>query len=429
MAYTLEIPNGAELQRRLEVVKYLESEMTQPVGVQWDTTATSPALQRIDINGDNLNVFSSFFNHHVTWNLQRFVRNRATGTMQTTSVLDGTAGDVLVRYPTDRWAYAEDGDFLQLFSIPYYTSSTEYEVHPFVVQHGGTERPFIYLGAKEAYGYLDSGTFKLGSASGKQPITGGVAYPDCPNSGRFTIDDAITYANNIGSGFWPCNPWTYADIKLRIAIEYGTWDIPTELGLGVTNLAAGTTTFGGRLTGADDIDNHLGSNGTGMGTGINGETPICWRYLENPYGNAFEFMTGMNMFASSGTDGEGHTYTAGECRVLKAAGTGAPAGTLTYGDYLIAPGVVPIGADNFISGIQTGKTGRQLFLPSAVNGLDSTGLSDIFYYPRYNPSVVLHGGYWANSLNAGPFCMYAYAPVTYSHRMVGCRLEYYPPLS
>lgn len=429
-----QIPNGAELQRRLEVVKYLESETMQPVGIQWDTTSNSPSFQRIDINGDNLNVSTSFFNNHVLWDNRQCVRNRTTGTISFDSslALDGTAGDVLVKYLTDRWAYALDGDFMQWYAIANHTDNTQYEIHPFAMQHGGVERPYIYIGAKEAYGYLDGSTFKLGSASGKQPVTGGCSYTDLPNSGSLTLDDAITYANNIGTGWWPCNPYTYADIKLRMAIEYGTFNIPSVLGLGVTNKAAGDAgTYGGVLTGADSIDTRLGSNGTGAGNGVNGETPISWRYLENIYGNVFEMMAGINMFNSSGTDGEGNPYSTGTCRVLKASGLGTPAATLTAANYLTVSGAVSVsGADNYISAILTGKTGAQLFLPSAVTGTSATYVCDTFYYPRNNPSLVLHGGYWGGiGTNAGPFCMFANAPTTYSNRMAGCRLEYYPPLS
>lgn len=433
MAYTMEqIPNGAELQRRLEVVKYLESEMTQPVGIQWDTTSNSPSFQRIDINGDNLNVSTSFFNNHVLWDNRRCVRNRTTGTISFDSsvAIDGTAGDVLVKYLTDRWAYALDGDFMQWYAIPNHTDNTQYEIHPFGVQHGGVERPYIYVGAKEAYGYLDGGTFKLGSASGKQPITGAVSYTDLPESGRFTLDDAITYAGNKGTGWWPCNPYTYADIKLRMAIEYGTFDIPSQLGLGVTNKAVGDAgTYSGVLTGADSIDSRLSSNGTGTGSGVNGETPICWRYLENIYGNVWEMMAGINMFLSAGTDGEGNSYSAGTCRVLKASGGGTPAATLTAANYLTVSGTVTVNDPNYISALLTGKTGAQLFLPSAVGGTSTTKICDTFYRPYYNPSIVLHGGWWNNGTNAGPFCMFANAPTTYSHRGAGCRLEYYPPLS
>jgi hypothetical protein len=83
-------------------------------------------------------------------------------------------------------------------------------------------------------------------------------------------------------------------------IEYGTLDIQTALGKGIVDLASGTG-FAGKNTGADSIDSRLGTNGTGTGSGTNGQTPVCWRGIENPYGNVWEFMAGINMFLSDGS--------------------------------------------------------------------------------------------------------------------------------
>ncbi len=426
------------MQELLETVEYLASELTEPIGIQIDpdTFATSPTCQRIDINGDNVNPFPSFFNKHVLFGgISLVARNRAGGTIiRDGFVYDGSTGfDLLVEYPTERVLFRMDGDFPQYIIMPANTPSTEYKLSPMVFQRGGVERTKIYIGAKEAYGYLDpaDSKFKLGSASGKQPITGAVGYPDLPNSGRLTLDDAELYANNIGTGFGICNPYTYASIKLRMLIEYGTFDIPSKIGLGISNLPAGATgVFGGKLTGSDGIDNTLAAttNGTGTGTGVNGETPIAWRYLENIYNNVFEFEAGLNMFYNSGTDAEGQPYTAGSFRVLRGDGLGIPAATLAYGDYLKGSTAVPLGLDNYISAFQTNETGAKLFIPFAVNGLSNAGACDGFYYPRYDPSIVAHGGYWANTTSGGPWCTFANCPTTYSHRMAGCRIEYYPPV-
>lgn len=421
------VPDGEEMQRRLDMVKYLESFVTEPIGVQLDTTSNSPTLQRIDGNGDTITASTSFFNKHVLFGGMRLcARNRATGSIIYENFeYDASTGyDLFVEYPTDRPRFTIDGDFYQWTIAPYNTASIEYNIAPFAVQRGGAEHSKIYIGAKEAYFYLDGATGKLGSASGKQPVTGGVSYTDLP-SGSLTMTQAETYANNAGFGI--CNAWTYADVNLRMLIEYATFDIPTSLGLGVSNLAAGGSgVYSGKLTGADSIDSRVGTNGTGMGSGVNGETPIQWRHLENPYGNVFEMMIGLNMFHTTGTDGEGHAHTAGDFRVLKKGGTGTPAATLAYGDYVAGVTSVPNSTDNYISALQSIGIAPLLFMPVANAGTSSTGMCDAFYYPRYDPSIVLHGGYWAGSVSDGPFCMFANCSSTYSNRIAGCRLEYYP---
>ncbi len=421
MATYTSLYDGEEIDRLLSYVKYLEQLNSAPVGVKWDSSSNSPTLTRIDINGNTITPSASFFDNHKLWGgIRRCVRNRTTGAITygsdnagTGLTLDGSAGDVLVEIPTAKYKYQKVGDVYYFWLIPYTSEDTKFTIHPSAVQRGGTVRTKIYVGAFESYGYLDGSTFKLGSASGKTPVTGGVAYPNLPNSGRLNLDDAELYAKNAGfSGI--CNVWTYAYLQLLMYIEYGTFDIQTALGKGIVNLASGTD-FAGKNTGADSIDSRLGTNGTGTGSGTNGQTPVCWRGIENPYGNVWEFMTGINMFRSDGT-----------YRILKRDGTGTPAAALAEGSYETGAGTVPISADGYINGIQSEELGALAFIPSANAGSSSTYLCDLFYYPRYNPSVVRFGGGWGDGLAAGVGCRAALSAISFSARDAGARLEFLP---
>lgn len=421
MATYTSLYDGEEIDRRLSYVKYLEQLNSAPVGVKWDSSSNSPTLTRIDINGNTITPSASFFDNHKLWGgIRRCVRNRTTGAITygsdnagTGLTLDGSAGDVLVEIPTAKYKYQKVGDVYYFWLIPYTSEDTKFTIHPSAVQRGGTVRTKIYVGAFESYGYLDGSTFKLGSASGKTPVTGAVAYPNLPNSGRLNLDDAELYAKNAGfSGI--CNVWTYSYMQLLMYIEYGTLDIQTALGRGVVDLASGEN-FAGKLTGADSIDSRLGTNGTGTGSGTNGQTPVCWRGIENPYGNVWEFMTGINMFRS---DGSYH--------ILKRDGTGTPAAALAEGSYETGAGTVPVAADGYIDGIQSDELGALSFVPSSNSGSSSTYLCDQFYYPGYNPSIVLFGGSWYYGLRAGVGCRSAPYSPSISGRDIGARLEFLP---
>lgn len=421
MATYTSLYDGEEIDRRLSYVKYLEQLNSAPVGVKWDSSSNSSTLTRIDINGNTITPSASFFDNHKLWGgIRRCVRNRTTGAITygsdnagTGLTLDGSAGDVLVEIPTAKYKYQKVGDVYYFWLIPYTSEDTKFTIHPSAVQRGGTVRTKIYVGAFESYGYLDGSTFKLGSASGKTPVTGAVAYPNLPNSGRLNLDDAELYAKNAGfSGI--TNVWTYAYLQLLMYIEYGTLDIQTALGRGVVDLASGEN-FAGKLTGADSIDSRLGTNGTGTGSGTNGQTPVCWRGVENPYGNVWEFVIGINMFLSDGS-----------YRVLKRDGTGTPAATLAEGSYETGAGTVPVAADGYIDGIQSDELGALSFVPSSNSGSSSTYLCDLFNYPRYNPSIVLFGSYWPHGLAAGVGCRSANAAPSLSFRTVGARLEFLP---
>lgn len=415
------LPDGAEIDRRLAYVKYLEQLNSQPVGIKWDSSSSNPTLTRIDINGNTITPSTSFFDNHKIWGgIRRCVRNRTTGAITygsdnagTGLTLDGSAGDVLVEIPTAKYKFQKVGDVYYFWLIPYITEDTKFTIHPVALQRGGTVRSKLYVGAYESYGYLDGTTFKLGSATNKTPVTGGVAYPNLPNAGRLTLDDAELYAKNAGySGIG--NVWTYSYLQLLMYIEYGTLDIQTAIGKGIVDLASGVD-FAGKLTGTDSIDSRLGTNGTGTGSGTNGQTPVCWRGIENPYGNCWEFITGINMFFS---DGSYH--------VLKRDGTGIPAATLADGSYETGEGVVPNSAYGYINGIQSDELGAITFTPSTVSGSSSTYLCDYFWYPRYNPSVVRFGGGWTDGSSAGVGCRSSYDAPSYSYRSVGARLEFHP---
>lgn len=414
------LPDGAEIDRRLAYIKYLEQLNSQPVGIEWETGSSSPTLKRIDINGNELATSSSFFDSHRIWGgIRRCVRNRETGAITyginnrgDGLVLDGTAGDVLVEIPTARYKYEVSGTKRRFWIIPYTTEDTIFTIHPSAVQRGGTARSRFYVGAYESYGYLDGTTFKLGSASGKTPVTGAVAYPDLPNTGRLALDDAELYAKNAGySGIR--DVWNYSYMQLLMYIELGTLDIQTALGKGIVDLASGEN-FAGKLTGADSIDSRLGTNGTGTGSGINGQTPVSWRGIENPYGNCWEFIAGINMFLSGGS-----------YRVLKRDGTGTPAATLAEGSYEVGAGTVPT-TSGYISGIQSDEMGALAFVPSQTSGSSSTFICDYLYAVTQNPSIVLSGGTWYGGLAAGVGCRLANNTPSNSARSIGARLVFLP---
>jgi hypothetical protein len=416
-------PRDSVLQSQIDFINTLNSPI---IGVQWDTTSTNPVLTRIDVAGNALgSMTTADFDKHILFGGRwRCVRNRTTGkyTFGTNArgdglTLDGTAGDVTVREPV---AYVKaDYDVAGTGIARYWVSprpAAGFVVHPFWMQrNNGIASPVAYSGAYESYGYLDGSTFKIGSASGKQPITGGVAYPDLPNSGRFNISDAETYANNITgtirSGIE--NIWNYSASQLLMYIEFGTFDLQTALGKGIVDLESGTD-FAGKLTGADDIDSRLAENGTGTGSGVDGQTPICWRGKENPWGNCYKFNIGANV------------YVDGSVRLLKRDGTGTPAATLAAGSYDTVTGPIAL-TSGYISATLQDDVSNIAFLPASVAGGGSAYyLCDYYSVVTANGNILRAGGYWNAGLAAGPGYRSADSAPSASYRTISARLEFYP---
>ncbi|HJJ51004.1 MAG TPA: hypothetical protein O0X01_05750, partial [Methanocorpusculum sp.] len=414
---------SSALQEQVDFMNQLNSPI---IGVQWDTTSTNPVLTRIDVAGNALgSMATADFDKHILFGGRwRCVRNRTTGeiTFGTNArgdglTLDGTAGDVIVREPV---VYVKADYGVAGSGIARYWVSPRpaagFVVHPYWMQrNNGIASPVVYSGAYESYGYLDGSIFKLGSASGKVPITGGVAYPNLPNTGRFNMSDAETYANNItGTIRSGCeNIWNYSATQLLMYIEFGTTDLQTALGKGVVDLVSGTG-FVGKNTGADDIDSRLAENGTGTGSGTDGQTPVCWRGKENSYGNCLKFNIGANF------------YLDGSVRLLKRDGTGTPSATLAAGSYETVAG--PVGLTNgYISATLQDEVSNLAFVPASVAGGGSAYyLCDYWTAPTANGNILLAGGYWNYGLNAGAGCRNAYYAPSYSYRNVSARLEFYP---
>lgn len=388
-----------------------------PVGIKWDTASTSPTLQHIDTNGNKINLDTAFFDNHTIWgNIWRCVIDPATGEVTYGSNprgdgldLTGASGNVMVSIPRFYAKFYADDRYRMYWLSP--TQLAGFEEFPSHVMRGGVSKDRIFISAYEASGILDT-TFKLQSATGKTPVTGGVAYPDLPNSGRFTIDDAELYANNIGSGFGCMNIWTMSAIRLLFYTEMGSLDSQSALGRGVVDLDAGTG-FAGLNTGADSADTNIGTNGTGVGTGADGETPVVYRGIENFWGNVWQFCIGYNAVDA-------------EYRITKRDGTGVLAGDLAAGEYE-ASIATPITTYGFQSDVETENLLKYLMIGSETSGSSSTYLCDYFYaHDAGKQNVMLSGGIWADGSLAGVGSLLSNIGSSFSGRLVGARFEFIP---
>lgn len=411
------------------------------IGFEWDASSLSPVLRRIDGGGRYITSLpSDYFDRHLIFDRRRCTRDRATGELTLSPngrgdglVLDGTAGDVLVKKPKYYHKFE--------CKYPYYRHWFSAEPHvgftvwPAFMQRGNPQNPtaadYLYSGAYEAYGYVDDGKFKLGSAAGKRPVTGnsgadsaaadwdpypGLVDANVPDitlskDGEFTIAIAEKCAGLVGTGFGITNFWDYVGDQLLMYLEFGTFDIQTALGKGIVDLV-NTPGFAGKLTGADNIDSRLAENGTGVGSGTNGQTPICWRGIENPYGNIWKFVIGAN-FSDDGT-----------YRLIKRDGTGTLAATLAAGSYEEGTGT-PL-TNGYISALLEDELGGLAIMPSAAGGSDSTYLCDYWYTSTGSGRILLAGGPWGDARRAGPGCRDTHGAVSYSGRGGGARVEFRP---
>ncbi len=430
------------------------------IGIQWDSSSKDPRLQWIDGTGRYLPYLPpDYFDKHSIFDRRRCVYIREDGHIEVGA--DGAGSDIIGLDGKPSYGSFTDDEYDILvrkpkfyvkfeYSAPYYRwwvaseQHAGFDVWPLFRQRyddiqsltPGDPAPaadYWFDGAFEAYGYVDDGKFKLGSQTDRKPVTGnsgtdaghvdwdpypGLVDANVPDitltkDGEFTISIAEKCAGLVGDGFGITNFWNYCGDQLLMYIEYATFDIQTVLGKGIVDLASGNK-FAGKYTGADNINGRLAANGTGVGSGVDGKTPVAWRGIENPYSNVWKFIIGANF------DQSGAKY-----RLIKRDGTGALAIPLGAGTYEEGTGV-PLN-DAYVSRIMTSELGGLAIMPSQAAGSDSTYLCDYWWYPRGANYILLAGGYWFAGRYAGPGDRYASDAVSRSSRVVGARVEFRPP--
>ena len=151
------------------------------IGVSWNTASNSPALTRIDVDGNTVTRNTAWFDRHPVWGQMKRCTLSVDGvpTFGTNArgdglTLDGSTGQVMVQIPRCYIKAEKSGDIIKWWISPF--PYPGFELHPAFKQRGGQERAQIYLGAYAAcLGIVPvTGTKYLLSKTGEQPFTGEV---------------------------------------------------------------------------------------------------------------------------------------------------------------------------------------------------------------------------------------------------------------
>ncbi len=266
------------------------------------------------------------------------------------------------------------------------------------------------------------GEFTVGGAF--DGSTGGADMMTCQSVGSalsLTRQLAETYANNIGS-----SRWGYADIwgwdlitRILYPIEYCNWNSQSTsvgIGQGIVNKNVGRR-FNGELNGALSADANIATNGTGTGTGIDGLTPSVYRGIENPWGNCWQFIIGLDATDSA-------------YRILKRDGTGTPACPLASGSYestVAAPYTydVTLRPDGYAKTTLFEDLTKYLMIPNLGDGSSSTYLCDYAWWHRAGQTnILLAGGAWRYGATAGVGCRILGYVSSISDRDCAARCEF-----
>ena len=146
---------------------------------------------------------------------------------------------------------------------------------------------------------------------------------------------------------------------------------------------------------------------TGRAAGTNGKTAVQYRHIENPYGNVFEWVDGINF-----SDGTVYVCLNPASYADDTANNYTNIGT-------------KIQNNGYISAIGVAAAMPWAFYPTAVGGSETTYIPD---YAGYDSGwrVLRVGGYWSSGGYAGLFCFYADYSSSDTSSFVGARLLFHP---
>lgn len=362
---------------------------------------------------------------------------------------DGSNGQVMVYQPKFYYLVCpleydrqETGYGYHLRKANYYVSETQragFKLHPAFYDKNGNEVDYILMSAYEGCIYdtsanaylkndeqvMDASKDKFSSIAGARPATG--------VSQNLTRPNIEQMAKNRGEGWHSLGIKTASMEQLLMIVEMGMMNLQTAIGQGVVNLpwTTGTDTTSS-YAGVTGSTASLG-NGTGRATetttyegGVatkntaDGKTSICYRGVENFWGNIWKFAYGVNIWGNGKMAG-GMPYICSDFNYAEGKNT----------DNYEGAGFTVTKANGYISAMGYSTKYDWLFMASECLGNSSLPVGDYTYITENlnGYRIALLGGYWSSGSGAGGFCWTLGSGVGNRYRNIGGRLVYVPTVT
>lgn len=358
---------------------------------------------------------------------------------------DGSNGQVMVYQPKFYYLVCpleydrqETGYGYHLRKANYYVSETQragFKLHPAFYDKNGNEVDYILMSAYEGCIYdtsanaylkndeqvMDASKDKFSSIAGARPASG--------VSQNLTRPNIEQMAKNRGEGWHSFGIKTASMEQLLMIVEMGMMNLQTAIGQGVVNLPW--------TTGSDTTSSYAGATGStaslGNGTGratetttyeggvvtkntADGKTSICYRGVENFWGNIWKFAYGINFYCEVGKPFLGYV-----CKDFNYAESKRTDNYENIGFALPSE-------NGYVSAMGYSTNYDWLFLPSEVKGNSSLPVGDYYYqnntWDGYR--IARLGGSWNAGSYAGGFYWSLDSGVGYRFRAIGGRLVYVP---
>jgi hypothetical protein len=304
----------------------------------------------------------------------------------------------------------------------YYVSVTQkagFKLHPAFIKNG-VEKNYVLIGAYEGCLYdVSAASYilndaqiadftvstgdKLSSIANAKPISG--------LTQNLTRRNCGILAENRGAGWSQTYGAIAAATQLLMIIEYGGFNTQNLIRRGNVDNTDDEATNMAIITGGTST---LG-NQTGIAIGgVNGKCSVSYRGEENPWGNIWKFVDGLNIYP----------YGVHELYVADNAFTESK----TDGSYKNAE-ITLAKANGYVSAMAYNEPFDWLFFPSETLGDSNLPVGDYFYQNNEYTGgffIALLGAGWAYGSGAGGFYWSVAYAVGSRNRAVGGRLVYVP---
>ena len=225
------------------------------------------------------------------------------------------------------------------------------------------------------------------SKTGSQPLA------------NMTRATARTNSKNKGSKWGQYDFASWCAVWLLYLVEFADWNSQATIGVGICNGSSMSNTGG-----TDSMSYHTGTAASSRtATGA-----VQYRNIENPYGNIWEWIDGVNF-------SDGTVYV---CTIPANYADDTTAGYTNAG--------TKVQSNGFIKAIGLSSTAPWAFFPTEVGGSETIYIPDYAYF-NSGWRVLMVGGFYGYSTGlVGLFYFNAYSASSNSYSYVGARLLFHP---
>ena len=265
-----------------------------------------------------------------------------------------------------------------------------------VVDDAANKKRYYYVSSMKISGFEKHpgsgryvGRYNTGSGhvsrTGKSPLV------------SITRASARSGAKSKGSGWYEYDYASWCAIGLLYIVEYADWNTQSKIGKGYSSGSSAISSGG-----TDSMTYH-----TGRASGTDGATAVQYRHIENPWGNVFDWVDGVNFNGST-------VYV---CTDPAKYADDTSDGYTNAGTRASSSG--------YISALGASTTAPWAIYPSSAGGSKTTYIPD-YSWTSSGWLVLCVGGGWDYGSDAGLFCFNGSHSSSYSYIYIGARLMFIP---